>query len=102
MEISTSLIGLGIETITTLCAVGVVVYKLGRAVERFEAIGRQQATEISQLKDSVKIISDVVTKIALTNQRQDVLEERQNRMEQLVDDLRRGEGFIRHQGSHES
>lgn len=94
MDFNTSLMGLIVESLTTLSAVGVVVYKLGRAVEKFEAVGKQQAKEITELKEEVKIIADVVTKLALANQRQDVLEQRQNRYEAIVDDLRRGEGYI--------
>ena len=94
METGLGVWGLAVETITTLLAVAAVVYKLGRAVEKFEVIGKQQAMEIGELKTEVKVVADVLTKLALANQRQDVLEERLERQEQLVDDLRRGEGYV--------
>ena len=94
LEIGAGLTGLAIETISTFLAVAAVIYKLGRAVEKFEAVGKQQAQEIGDLKGEVKIIADVITKLALTNQRQEMLEARQERLEVQIDDLRRGEGFI--------
>lgn len=94
MEINLTSLGFILNAVMVLGSVAAVVYKLGRAVEKFEVIGHQQAREITELKQDVKIISDVLTKTALQTQRQDILEDRQNRFEQLLDDFRRGEGFI--------
>lgn len=70
------------------------IFRLGRAVERFEHIGAQQAHEITELKDTVKVIGELVTKFAVQTHRQDTLEDRINRQEQTIEDLRRGEGYI--------
>ncbi len=97
-SVNFNLVGIVIQTFTMLSGAGIVVYKLGRATEKFDAIGQQQAREIAELKDGIKVISEVVTKQALTNMRQDVLEDRLNRTEHMIDDLRRGEGFINAHG----
>lgn len=75
-------------------AVGTAIYKLGRAVERFESIGTQQAKEISKLEQSVSGMGDLITKIALSNQRLDALHDRMNRTEGRLDELAHGEGFV--------
>lgn len=75
-------------------AIMVAIYRLGRAVERFEGIGRQQAEEIHELKEAVKVVGEIVTKIALQGERLDSHSGRIGRMEQTIEDLRRGEGYI--------
>jgi len=77
-----------------LVAVGTAIYKLGRAVEKFEQIGTQQAKEISSLKDAVSGIGDLVTKIAVSNVRMDEMAMRVNRHEARLDELAHGEGFV--------
>lgn len=83
-----------IEILSTIGAVGVVVYKLGRTVEKFEAIGMQQANEIGELKHDVKSMEQIITQVAVQTNRQDTFEQRLARVEKLQDDMRRGEGFI--------
>lgn len=77
-----------------LIAIFVAIYKLGLAVGKFEKIGEQQASEITQLKEAVKGVGELITKLAVQTQRQDVFSERLNRIEKLLDDMRRGEGYI--------
>lgn len=83
-----------VEVASTIGAVSVVVYRLGRTVEKFEAIGMQQASEITELKKDVRSMSELITQVAVQTTRQDTFESRLTRMEQLQDDMRRGEGFI--------
>lgn len=80
--------------ITNIIAIVVAVYKLGRAVERFENIGKQQAIEIHELKETMKVVSEIITKVALQNERLDSHSGRLGRMEETIEDLRRGEGYI--------
>jgi hypothetical protein len=77
-----------------LVAVGTAIYKLGRAVERFESIGVQQATEISELKKAISVVGETITKIAVSNERMDNLAARINRQETRLDELAHGEGFV--------
>lgn len=88
------IIGLCINVATIVSAVGVFVFKLGRAVERFEAVGEQQSREITELKNNMRTIADVMTKVALQTERQNTFDQRMGRAEELIDDLRRGEGYI--------
>ena len=72
-----------------------VVFKVGRATERFELIGQQQAKEISELKDTVKEIAKAQViaqseKIRLDNQGTLIAE-----MRKEINMLRMGKGFIR-------
>lgn len=81
-----------------IVAIIVAVFRLGRAVERFEQIGGQQSAEIGELKNTVKSIGELIVKLALQNQRLDAHSTRIAGLERLVDDLRRGEGYIKAAG----
>jgi hypothetical protein len=61
---------------TFVLALAAILYRLGRMTERFELIARQQATEISELKNSVTAIHDVITSQAVTTTRLDTLDAR--------------------------
>lgn len=83
-----------IEAVAIVLGGGIVLFKIGRAVEKFELIGKQQAQEIKELKIAVRDIGEVMTKVALQTQRQDTFAERLTLFERQLDDLRHGEGFI--------
>lgn len=83
-----------LATLVNLVAIIVAVFRLGRAVEKFDQIGTQQAKEITELKDAVRVVSDLITKMALQNQRLDNYGSRMSKLELLIEDLRRGEGYI--------
>lgn len=89
-----------LATIMNVGAIAVGIFKMGRAVEKFEQIGTQQAEEIKELKQNVEVVGELVTKLALQTQRQDSLEKRMDRHEATIEDLRRGEGFIMGLGTH--
>lgn len=93
-DLTLGLATLAIELVTVVGSVGIVVYKLGNVVARFEAIGEKQAGEIGELKEDVKSLSKILTELALQSQRQTALQEQVNRIDRLIEDLRRGEGFI--------
>lgn len=80
--------------IVNLIAIAVGVYKLGGAVAEFKLIGHQQAQEIAELKIAVRVIADLITKTAVQTGRIEDLEKRETALEKLIDDLRRGEGYI--------
>lgn len=54
----------------------------------------QLQTEVVELKKQVRSISDVLTKLAVQQQRLDTMDKRIDGHDQIIDDLRRGEGFI--------
>lgn len=78
----------------------VILFKLGRAIERFEGVGKIQGGQINEMKESIKSLADLMTKQALASQRMDNFGDRMNRQDKLLDDLRRGEGFIYPLGTH--
>lgn len=82
------------ELITFVGGGGVILWKLGRAVGKFEEISVQQSEEIKELKDAVKETNEVFIKIAVQTQTLSDLSSRLGRTEAMLDDLRRGEGRI--------
>jgi predicted transcriptional regulator len=58
------------ELVLVLIGIGGILYRLGRMTEKFEQIGKQQASEISDLKDAVK-------ELVKSNARLERMEERQ-------------------------
>ena len=83
-----------IEICSILGGGGMILIRLGRAIERFEQIGQQQGKEISELKDAIRSNNEVIVKVAVQNQLIADLGSRASRMEDSIDDLRRGEGKI--------
>lgn len=61
--------------------------KIGRAVERFELVGRQQGDEIKELKDDIRILNNLVTQIAVQDTRLNMIDAR-------VEELRHGKGMV--------
>lgn len=106
-----------LEIITVGGAAAAVFYKLGATTEKFENIGKLQAAEISALKiNAEKVaqgqerIGDLITKVALQQQRLDNQSERQTAheartdqrfglLERRFDELRHGEGYITAKGA---
>jgi hypothetical protein len=71
-----------------------VVFKVGRAIERFELIGQQQAREIGELKETVKAVA--AAQVASISDRVQI-----NNLGALLTELRKefnllrtGRGFI--------
>lgn len=80
--------------VATIAGLSAVIFRLGKATSKFEQIGKQQSQEIVDLKMSVTDINKTLVQVALQTDRLNGLSERQTRVEKLIDDLRRGEGFI--------
>lgn len=83
-----------IAFLVNIIAVIVAVYKMGRAVQKFEMIGERQASEISELKTAVANIASLIADNTILTHRMDTIEHRTNMNDKLIDDLRRGEGRI--------
>ncbi len=88
------------EILSIIGGGAIVLFRLGRAIEKVEQVGQQQGVEITALKDGVKQLADIMIKQALTNQRLDNLGERMNRQDKQIDEMRHGEGFVYPLGSH--
>ena len=75
------------QIVSVVCGGGLVAYRLGRSSSRIEAAMGIQGEEIKTLKDEIKVLSEVVIKVAITTTRLDMLEKR-------YEELRHGEGFV--------
>lgn len=82
------------ELFTIIGVGGTAIFKMGRAVTRFELIGSQQANEITQLKHGVEKLGEVTTALAVGKQRMDNQDQQISRLTGWYDELRRGEGFV--------
>lgn len=72
----------------------VLFFKLGRATERFELIGKQQAKEISELKNNFEKFGGILIEMALQKERMDNQGVRFNLIEQRLHEMAHGRGFV--------
>jgi len=79
---------------------GLVLMRMTRMAARFEFIGEQQSKEISELKLQVVKIGDLMTNVAVQNERLDAQAKRINLLDQRYEELRHGEGFVYPLGTH--
>jgi replicative DNA helicase len=82
------------EIIAVVGSAAAVFYKLGRTSERFEQIGINQAVEISSIKTTLEKLSSLVTEVALQKQELSGIRSQQNLINQQIEGLRRGDGYI--------
>jgi archaellum component FlaC len=61
---------------------------------RVENIITLQGEQISTLKDEIKMLSKLVTEVAVQNNRLDSQDKRLDSLDRTIEDLRRGEGMI--------
>lgn len=99
--------GLGLESILKIAEIVAVAgtgtglfFKIGRVTERFEMIGKQQAKEITEIKNEVRAFGVVLTDVAVQKTRLDSQGERLNLLDRRYDELRHGEGFVYPLGAH--
>lgn len=83
-----------IEILLIAGGVGGILYRLGKAVSKFEAIGITQSTQITELKNEVKGLSVVVTAVAVQKAEMTAMREDIAIHQKWIDELRRGIGFI--------
>jgi hypothetical protein len=55
--------------------------------------------DIVEIKLDLKVLNDIITDLALSNQRQDQMEERVNLIDKRLDDLRHRKGFVDNENS---
>lgn len=94
MTLTLSEIAILLTVLGNLAAVIWGVFKIGKAVSRFEFIGEQQAKEIAALQKAVGKVGDILIEMAVQSTRMDDLTQRMSQAEAMIDDLRRGEGMI--------
>lgn len=90
-----------LEIVSILGGGGLVAFRLGRAsqsvkesTERFETGMAAQAKQIEGVQNEIRTLNKLVTEVAVQNQRLDTQDSRLDAHDRLIEDLRRGEGFI--------
>lgn len=73
---------------------GLVFFRLGKALSTFEEQNKQHGAEIKAIKEEIAAVNRTLVSVAVQDQKIADLASRQGRMERLVDDLRRGEGYV--------
>jgi len=73
---------------------GILVFKIGRAVSKFEVVAEHQAIDIKEIRMDVKIIGDATLKLALQEERMTAISRRMTNLEATVKELQHGEGFV--------
>ena len=90
-----------LEICSIIVGVALALRQLGKTSAQADANStkvketlEQQSKTMSALQEDIKALNKVVTLVAVQNQRQDASEKRIDRLEQTIDELRRGNGWI--------
>lgn len=90
-----------IDSILKLCEIGsiligggLVFFRLGETTSKMEAAMKAQASEISELKEDVKVVSRLLTDVAVQDQRLNTIDKRLEVLDRRYEDLRHGRGFV--------
>lgn len=83
-----------LEIVTMVSGVGVMLYKLGRAVTSFELIGSQQAKEIGEMKTEIKGLNVLLTTVAVQKAELINMHEDITLLRRSHEELRRGRDAI--------
>lgn len=86
-----------LNIVSLLALVGggyIIVFKMGKAVNRFESVATMHGEAIKDLKESLKLISEAVMRQAIQEERITQISKRQTSLEATVKELQHGEGFI--------
>jgi len=93
--------GAGVSIVGVIITMLLVSARLGRMTGSFESaqqsqteLIRTQGDSLRELKNEMVELRRVVTELAVFNTRLEGVDRRAALLEKLVDDLRRGEGFI--------
>lgn len=76
-----------VEVVSIIGGGAVVVFKLGKAINRFEETAKMQGEQIDELKEETKKMGAVLTTLAVQDSRLD-------RMETDLHELRHGKGWV--------
>jgi len=76
-----------LEIVSILGGGGMVAFRLGRTTATMQGAVEVQNSAIDDLKVEVRKLSDVLTKLA-------VQEQRLNMLDKHIDELRHGEGYV--------
>lgn len=85
---------LAIQTLAILFGIPVMAFRFGRGTEALAAAMGLLTKEVEQLKNEQKEFRGVLTKLAVQDNRLDNQGQQITALWKLIEDLRRGEGFI--------
>lgn len=83
-----------IEILSIMGGGAIVVYKFGRMSEKVEAAITSQGNNIVALQLDVRELNKLMTSVSVQKERLDHQDGRLERAERLIEDMRRGEGYI--------
>jgi len=75
-------------------ALGAILIKMGRMAGTFEEVSKNQTKEISEMKEEMSQLNDIVTKVAVQKAGMDNLQAQITTLTKWYDELRHGEGYI--------
>jgi len=87
-----------VEIIGGGLALGAIIVKMGRMAGTFEAVSRQQTEEITEMKDELKKLNEVVTTVAVQKKEIENLQSQITTLTKWYDELRHGVGMIKNNG----
>lgn len=80
--------------ISALCTAAAFLFRKGGDIAKLNMAVENALTEISELKKEISKIGQILTQVAVQNERMDNLGSRLNLMDRRYDELRRGQGWI--------
>lgn len=78
-----------------LCAAAAFLFRKGGDIAKLNMAVENALTEISELKQEISKIGQILTQVAVQNERMDNMGQRQNLMDRRLDELRHGDGWVR-------
>lgn len=95
---SVDMLGLLFQAVELLGMFGggaIILIKMGRMMGTFETIGNTQAREISELKEDIKSVNNVITQVAVQKAEIASLDQRVGLLMTWYDELRHGHGYVK-------
>lgn len=84
-----------IEALAMIGGGGMILVKMGKMMGVFESIGKQQAEEITEIKEEIKEIRTVVTTVAVQKTEINGLRDELKFLRDAYNELRHGKGIIK-------
>ncbi len=78
-----------LEIISIVGSAGALMYRLGRTTQKFEQVGAQQASEISQLKVAIEKMGTLAVVTARQDERMNAMDQRMLTQGQRIDEFQR-------------
>ncbi len=90
-------LGEGFVGLSGLCTAAAFLFRKGGEMAKLRMAVDNALLEIADVKKEVSKIGQILTQVAVQNERMDNMGQRMNMMDRRYDELRRGQGFIKGQ-----